>query len=247
MRVAHASHASLACLCMSLSLSSPLFVSEAAAVDRLVPSQHLTIQAAIDSAEAGVDRVVVVNASQNPYAAFTLNKNVPVLTTSSQEIIVQAGGSDAWAVRITEAGGSVDGLTIRSRSNGTGAVEMTCDSDLTNCKVQDNGNAFTGDLVTITSAGAGAKVSDCTFRITSTGNHGAAIAVYASTSGARTEILDNTLAHYVGSGCSAAAIDLRGATSAPLLQGNVVTVTGANQLNVAGILSAVGVERGTPG
>ena len=156
---------------------------------------------------------------------FTLNKAVAVRAATGAEVVVDTLGS-TWAAQITDAGGSITGLTLRTGS--LGAVSVGSGAIL-GCTIEDDGDSFSTAAVTV---GQGGRVEGCQVVLNS--GQGRAIHVTASTTSDSTQVNDNTVALYLTSGGSyKEGIYIAGAGT--VVNRNTVTVAGPDSVNGVGI------------
>ena len=149
------------------------WVAVSAAVERLVPSVYLQPQDAIDDSNPGD----VVNITDvDTYDPFVVDVAVEVKSTAPTEVTIDAGRTGAaWAVRITDSGGYVHGLTLVSDDNGTGIADVG-PGRLADCTLKDDGNEFGNDGAAQVSTG---RIEDCEFTLTSGQGRG----IYGGSSG----------------------------------------------------------------
>jgi hypothetical protein len=80
--------------------------------NRLVPSQFTELDPAIQASSAG--DTVTVTSPGTGYLPFTLDRNVLVRSTSSQQVTITA--TTSYAAQITIGTGTIDGGTYASSS-----------------------------------------------------------------------------------------------------------------------------------
>lgn len=177
----------LACFMLALLvLASQVSIAQAGV--RSVPDPYTQIQGALAAATSGSDTVVVTDVAagnEGLYYPFVLDKDVPVINTSGQEIIVDAADTSTYAVQITAYGGTVDGLTLRG---GTQGVVYLYEGTLTHCTVEDRGVSYGGGVVRLSQ---GSHCRDNTIELTS--GEGRAAVVSGSNRLAYTSVTDNVI------------------------------------------------------
>lgn len=192
------------------------WISLAHAADIPVPSAYSTIDSALAVATSGQDNIVIV--SEGTYPPFTLNKAVPVTNSSSGEVVID-GSSSSWAAQVTNAGGSIQGLTLLTGS--TGGVALG-GATMEECQIVDDGNPFTGYAITLD----GGTVHGCVITLTS--GHARAIDDnFANHTGGSTISNNTIVANITSNGVSenraiqAIGDDLH-------ITGNQITLTGSD-------------------
>jgi len=208
-------------------LVSASLASVARATDRTVPDPYDEIQAAIDAATSGTDQVVIT--AKKPltgrYAAFTLDKDVPVLkwAGATDEIKVAPGCA------ITYAGGEVSGITFQARETFSYFIDVGRGL-LSNCKLEDSTYSFTGAAALVDTGGV---IQNCTFDLLS--GYGRAIDVQTSLSpSGKPTIQDNEINVTLTSGGSRKeGVYLE--AGATIITGNTIIFTGADKANGVGI------------
>lgn len=213
-------------LCFSLfsAIAGLIFVTASSSSAELeIPSNYSEPQAAITAATDGVDNIVITQAGT--YDGFVLDKDVPITNTSGGVVVIDAGNnSDAFAVRITDPDGSIDGLKLRARSGGTGILDLGAGS-ASNCVLEDNGYALSNDGAVKISTGS---LTNSTIDVTS--GQGRAVAISSASAYVYNNTINVTLTsantRKEGIYCSGANSDV---------YANTITFSGADKANGIGI------------
>ena len=236
----------------------PLAVASLASVAqgtlRPVPDPYPEIDAAMSAATSGSDTVTVSDVALDHggrYLPFLLNKSVPVINTSGQEIVIDAADTASYAVGITASGARVEGFTIRGGDDygvymtggrlqdctvelGSGSFNHgvyaggTCTIDHCSVDIQDASTSYTG----IRQESGSPTITHTTVDVA----QGTGISVGNLGSSTEGELSDCEVTVGKGIGMSAASGTLT-------IQDNVITLTDANADNNVGLaLGAYGDE-----
>jgi hypothetical protein len=135
----------------------------ARARDWFVPDPIREIQTAIDSAYFyGGDRVIVTKGveSQYLYLPFVVQKPVEVLKNTTEEIIVD-GSNSTYAAWVNYPGAKISGLTLKGGT--TNGVLINNGGTVDNCKIIDDGTAYSNSAVQMSSG----VLENCVIELTS--------------------------------------------------------------------------------